>query len=64
MFGKTQDNQCRHEKDEVKVESRGCNTCSAWMEMEALPDELHVHIFSFLSVFDLCRYVSPAPFMI
>jgi hypothetical protein len=33
------------------------------MEMEALPDELHVHIFSFLSVFDLCRYVSPAPFM-
>jgi hypothetical protein len=31
------------------------------MEMEALPDELHVHIFSFLSVFDLCRYVSPAP---
>ena len=32
------------------------------MEMEALPDELHVHIFSFLPVFDLCRYVSPAPF--
>jgi hypothetical protein len=27
--------------------------------MEALPDELHVHIFSFLTVFDLCRYVSP-----
>ncbi|ELR18267.1 WD domain, Gbeta repeat-containing protein [Acanthamoeba castellanii str. Neff] len=25
--------------------------------MEALPDELHVHIFSFLTVFDLCRSV-------